>query len=196
MGTTIDMTEPMLPPSTEEAAEGITDGSDTIPPWKEQITLRGLVVSALLGCLFCIITHKLNLTVGVIPSLNVAAGLLGFFFVRSWTGILENLGFRVTRFTRQENTVIQTCVVACYGLAFSGELTFLCLDDFSFFFFFFLRLCLFLCFVVGGWGCCWGGGGVVLVVWMLIHCCSNERKENKSTFHFKCSRFWFIDSGS
>nr|DAD48480.1 TPA_asm: hypothetical protein HUJ06_018417 [Nelumbo nucifera] len=29
-----------------------------------------------LGTLFCIIMHKLNLTVGIIPSLNVAAGLL------------------------------------------------------------------------------------------------------------------------
>ncbi|KAC9456382.1 hypothetical protein E3N88_45802 [Mikania micrantha] len=93
---------------------------ETIPDWKDQITFRGLVVSALLGTLFCIITHKLNLTVGIIPSLNVAAGLLGFFFVKSWTSLLHNLGFFVKPFTRQENTVIQTCVVACYGLAFSG----------------------------------------------------------------------------
>ncbi|MBA0695808.1 hypothetical protein Goari_002407, partial [Gossypium aridum] len=75
---------------------------------------------ALLGTLFCIITHKLNLTVGIIPSLNVGAGLLGFFFVKSWTGFLTKLGFQVSPFTKQENTVIQTCVVACYGLAFSG----------------------------------------------------------------------------
>ncbi|KHN28282.1 Putative metal-nicotianamine transporter YSL6 [Glycine soja] len=30
------------------------------------------------------------------------------------------MGFFTKPFTRQENTVIQTCVVACYGLAFSG----------------------------------------------------------------------------
>ncbi|KAM7509276.1 hypothetical protein LguiA_019729 [Lonicera macranthoides] len=96
------------------------DDFDAIPEWKDQITIRGLVVSALLGTLFCIITHKLNLTVGIIPSLNVAAGLLGFFFVKSWTGVMSKLGFSVRPFTRQENTVIQTCVVACYGLAFSG----------------------------------------------------------------------------
>lgn len=97
------------------------DDFDAIPEWKDQITMRGLVVSALLGTLFCIITHKLNLTVGIIPSLNVAAGLLGFFFVKSWTGFMSKLGFSVRPFTRQENTVIQTCVVACYGLAFSGN---------------------------------------------------------------------------
>lgn len=112
--------EPLITVLAAEEAGGIANDSDKIPPWQEQITVRGLVVSGLLGCLFCIITHKLNLTVGVIPSLNVAAGLLGFFLVRSWTGILNKLGFQVPPFTRQENTVIQTCVVACYGLAFSG----------------------------------------------------------------------------
>ncbi|KAF9604749.1 hypothetical protein IFM89_009701, partial [Coptis chinensis] len=38
----------------------------------------------------------------------------------SWTSFLSKFGFSVKPFTRQENTVIQTCVVACYGLAFSG----------------------------------------------------------------------------
>lgn len=114
MGT--EISDPLLVPSAEKSkAEEMI-----IPPWRDQITIRGLVVSAILGSLFCIITHKLNLTVGVIPSLNVAAGLLGFFLVKSWTGLAEKLGFGGRPFTRQENTVIQTCVVACYGLAFSG----------------------------------------------------------------------------
>ncbi|XP_076893074.1 putative metal-nicotianamine transporter YSL6 isoform X2 [Bidens hawaiensis] len=108
--SSVEISEPLLLESELEP----------IPEWKDQMTFRGLVVSALLGTLFCIITHKLNLTVGIIPSLNVAAGLLGFFFVKSWTAFLHKLGFFVKPFTRQENTVIQTCVVACYGLAFSG----------------------------------------------------------------------------
>ncbi|KAI3714423.1 hypothetical protein L1987_73025 [Smallanthus sonchifolius] len=77
--------------------------SEEVPEWKDQISFRGLVVSGLLGTLFCIITHKLNLTVGIIPSLNVAAGLLGFFMVKSWTSFVDKL---VKLFTRQENTVI------------------------------------------------------------------------------------------
>nr|XP_043617878.1 probable metal-nicotianamine transporter YSL6 [Erigeron canadensis] len=93
---------------------------ETIPEWKHQITSRGLFVSSFLGSLFCIITHRINLTVGIIPSLNVAAGLLGFFFIKSWTTFLEKLGFHAPPFTRQENTVIQTCVVACYGIASSA----------------------------------------------------------------------------
>ncbi|KAK4483234.1 hypothetical protein RD792_010417 [Penstemon davidsonii] len=118
----VEISEPLLH-HEETAAEkirSVDSEEEIIPEWKEQITIRGLVVSAILGTLFCIITHKLNLTVGIIPSLNVAAGLLGFFFVKSWTGFLSKLGFSVRPFTRQENTVIQTCVVACYGLAFSG----------------------------------------------------------------------------
>ncbi|KAL0920314.1 hypothetical protein M5K25_009439 [Dendrobium thyrsiflorum] len=91
-----------------------------VPPWKEQITFRAMVVSFVLSIMFSIIVMKLNLTTGIIPSLNVSAGLLGFFFVKSWTKILEKSGFLKHTFTRQENTVIQTCVVAAYGIAFSG----------------------------------------------------------------------------
>eukprot|EP00253_Pinus_taeda_P031056 PITA_31056 len=91
-----------------------------VPPWWEQITFRAMFLSMLLGIMFCIIVMKLSLTTGVIPSLNVAAGLLGFFFIKAWTKFLEKFGLLKTPFTRQENTVIQTCVVACYGLAFSG----------------------------------------------------------------------------
>ncbi|XP_002986072.2 probable metal-nicotianamine transporter YSL6 [Selaginella moellendorffii] len=101
--------------SVEELFEKVA-----IPRWQDQITLRALVVSAILGGFFCIITHKLSLTVGIIPSLNVSAGLLGFFMIKFWNGVFTRLNFWSRPFTRQENTVVQTCVVACYGIAFSG----------------------------------------------------------------------------
>nr|DAD32412.1 TPA_asm: hypothetical protein HUJ06_011263 [Nelumbo nucifera] len=91
-----------------------------IPPWQNQLTLRAFVVSFLLGILFTFIVMKINLTTGIIPSLNVSAGLLGFFFVKSWTKLLEKSGMLRQPFTRQENTIIQTCVVAISGIAFSG----------------------------------------------------------------------------
>lgn len=122
--SSVEITEPLLDDEFSQQKAIIDRELECIPEWKDQITLRGLVVSALLGTLFCIITHKLNLTVGIIPSLNVAAGLLGFFFVKTWTTFNEKLGFFVKPFTKQENTVIQTCVVACYGLAFSGNFLF------------------------------------------------------------------------
>jgi hypothetical protein len=92
-----------------------------VPSWREQLTLRAFVVSALLAVMFSVIVMKLNLTTGIIPSLNVSAGLLGFFFVRLWTSAFERMGLVRHPFTRQENTVIQTCVVSAYGIAFSGN---------------------------------------------------------------------------
>ncbi|KAI9087801.1 hypothetical protein K1719_030131 [Acacia pycnantha] len=94
--------------------------SREVPPWRNQLTIRALVVSFLLSILFSFIVMKLNLTTGIIPSLNVSAGLLGFFFVKTWTKFLDKSHMLRQPFTRQENTVIQTCVVASSGIAFSG----------------------------------------------------------------------------
>ncbi|XP_009758111.1 putative metal-nicotianamine transporter YSL7 [Nicotiana tabacum] len=91
-----------------------------VPPWKKQITLRAMVTGLILSVVFNFIVCKLNLTTGVIPSLNVAAGLLGFAMIRSWTAVIEKFGKLKQPFTRQENTVIQTCVVASSGIAFSS----------------------------------------------------------------------------
>ncbi|KAL2455117.1 putative metal-nicotianamine transporter YSL7 [Abeliophyllum distichum] len=91
-----------------------------VPPWQKQLTLRAIFTSFILSFVFNIIVCKLNLTTGVIPSLNVAAGLLGFAIVKAWTSVLGKCGMLKQPFTRQENTVIQTCVVASSGIAFSS----------------------------------------------------------------------------
>ncbi|KAL0441198.1 UNVERIFIED_CONTAM: putative metal-nicotianamine transporter YSL5 [Sesamum radiatum] len=91
-----------------------------VPSWRKQLTVRAFAVSFLLSVMFCFIVMKLNLTTGIIPSLNVSAGLLGFFFVKTWTKLIAKSGMLRQPFTRQENTVIQTCVVASSGIAFSG----------------------------------------------------------------------------
>lgn len=88
--------------------------------WTEHITIRGLFVSMMIGIIYSIIAMKLNLTTGMVPNLNVSAALLAFVFVRSWTKVLEKAGFVSKPFTRQENTIIQTCAVACYSIAVSG----------------------------------------------------------------------------
>ncbi|PON47722.1 Oligopeptide transporter [Parasponia andersonii] len=94
--------------------------SQGVPTWRKQVTKRAVAVSYVLSVLFTFIVMKFNLTTGIVPSLNVSAGLLGFFFVKTWTKILEKSGMLKQPFTRQENTVIQTCVVASSGIAFSG----------------------------------------------------------------------------
>jgi hypothetical protein len=106
---------------SEEASVERAFAGQRVPSWREQLTVRAFVVSFFLAVMFSVIVMKLNLTIGIIPSLNVSAGLLSFFFVRLWTGALDKVGLLKTPFTRQENTVIQTCVVAAYGISFSGN---------------------------------------------------------------------------
>lgn len=108
-------------------------------PWTEQITVRSVVTSFVLSIVFIFIVCKLNFTTGIIPSLNVAAGLLGFAAIKAYTALLNNCGLLKQPFTRQENTVIQTFVVASSGIAFSSEFFFSssCLPFLSFFSFFF-----------------------------------------------------------
>ncbi|KAJ1404002.1 Oligopeptide transporter, OPT superfamily [Sesbania bispinosa] len=89
-------------------------------PWTEQITVRGLLVSMMIGIIYSIIVMKLNLTTGMVPNLNASAALLAFVFVRSWTKLLHKAGFVSKPFSRQENTIIQTCAVACYSIAVGG----------------------------------------------------------------------------
>ncbi|BDA49724.1 probable metal-nicotianamine transporter YSL6 [Coccomyxa sp. Obi] len=89
-------------------------------PWLHQITFRSLLVGAMLGTVFSIIIHKLSLTTGIIPSLNIAAGLIGFVTIKGWVSVLKYLRFDPHDFTPQENTVVQTCIVACSSLAFAG----------------------------------------------------------------------------
>lgn len=89
-------------------------------PWTKQITIRGLVVSILLGIVYSVIVMKLNLTTGLVPNLNVSAALLAFLIIRSWTNVLQRAGYVTRPFTKQENTMIQTCAVACYSIAVGG----------------------------------------------------------------------------
>ncbi|CAA2971241.1 metal-nicotianamine transporter YSL2-like isoform X1 [Olea europaea subsp. europaea] len=112
----------MMEIEREDLEETIDQQGDLkrIPPWTKQITIRGIVASLLIGIIFSIIVMKLNLTVGLVPNLNVSAALLAFVSIRTWTKLLQKANFVTTPFTRQENTIIQTCAVACYSIAVGG----------------------------------------------------------------------------
>jgi len=91
-----------------------------IAPWTQQITVRGIVASIAIGIIYSVIVMKLNLTTGLVPNLNVSAALLAFVFLRTWTKLLSKAGIVTSPFTRQENTIVQTCAVACYSIAVGG----------------------------------------------------------------------------
>lgn len=90
------------------------------PPWTKQITARGIVAGSAVGIVYGVIVMKLNLTTGLVPNLNVSAAVSAFVFVKALTKVLRKAGVMSTPFTREENTVIQTCAVACYSIAVGG----------------------------------------------------------------------------
>ncbi|XP_033509093.1 metal-nicotianamine transporter YSL1 isoform X1 [Nicotiana tomentosiformis] len=106
----------------EEEEEQLSESTMRIQPWTKQITLRGIIASTIIGCIYSVIQMKMNLTTGINPNLNVSAALLAYIFIQTWTKILKMLGFVSVPFTRQENTMIQTCSVACYSIALGGGL--------------------------------------------------------------------------
>lgn len=117
-----------------EVTEEMRDGDDEvkrIPPWTKQITVRGIVASVLIGVIYSVIVTKLNLTTGLVPNLNVSAALLAYVILQSWTKVLKKANFTCTPFTKQENTIIQTCAVACYSIAVGGNSLFVILYVFS-----------------------------------------------------------------
>lgn len=102
--------------------------------------VRAFVVSFILSIPFTLIVIKINLTAGIIPSFHLAASLAGFFFIKIWTKFLNQSGLLKQPFTRQENTIIQTCVLASSGIAFGciSILLLFFLSLLSVFLFFFL----------------------------------------------------------
>ncbi|CAN6232674.1 unnamed protein product [Urochloa humidicola] len=95
-------------------------GEEHVPPWQEQVTLRGMVAALLIGFVYTVIVFKLVFSTGNIPTLNVSVALVAFLALRGWTRALERLGIAHHPFTRQENCVIETCAVACYTISFGG----------------------------------------------------------------------------
>ncbi|KAF6153709.1 hypothetical protein GIB67_000942 [Kingdonia uniflora] len=104
----------------EEQKETFEEKMKEIQPWKKQITVRALIASFVIGTLYSVVIMKLNLTTGLVPNLNVSAALVAFISIRSWTKLLQKVGIASLPFTPQENTVIQTCAVACYSIANGG----------------------------------------------------------------------------
>ena len=104
-----------------ESEPAAARAAERVPPWREQITARGMVAALLIGFVFTVIQMKISLSTGLNPTMNVSAALLAFLALRGWTRALGRLGIACRPFTRQENTVVQTCVVACYTIAYGGK---------------------------------------------------------------------------
>jgi hypothetical protein len=71
------------------------------PPWREQITLRSILLGTLLGSGFALVMMKLNLTAGMVPGMGMPSTLVGFFMLTMWNKLIGRLGFKVRPFTAQ-----------------------------------------------------------------------------------------------
>lgn len=100
--------------------ETVGDKTSRLQPWTEQITVRGIIVSIIIGAIYSVIAMKLSLSTGLVPNLNVSAALFAFVLIRTWLKVIQVAGFTTKPFTRQENTMIQTCAVACFSIAQAG----------------------------------------------------------------------------
>ncbi|XP_021314607.1 iron-phytosiderophore transporter yellow stripe 1 isoform X2 [Sorghum bicolor] len=114
----IEKHEPV--PEDMESDPAAAREKEQVPPWREQVTLRGMVAALLIGFMYTVIVLKMVLSTGQLPTLNVSAALMAFLALRGWTRVLERLGVAHRPFTRQENCVVETCAVACYTIAFGG----------------------------------------------------------------------------
>ncbi|RHY15850.1 hypothetical protein DYB32_010710 [Aphanomyces invadans] len=78
-----------------------------------QVTVKSLVVGTVIGAFLSVLGMYYGLKIGVVPSLNVLAGVGGFMLTNWFLKMKMFRGY----FSVQENVVIQTCAVACYSLA-------------------------------------------------------------------------------
>ncbi|KAH0729553.1 hypothetical protein KY290_000678 [Solanum tuberosum] len=81
-----------------------------VPPWNKQITMRAMVTGLILSVIFNFIVCELNLTTGVIPSLNVANGLLGFTEIKSWTALIQQKNIVKETFYHLSQSNLNSCI--------------------------------------------------------------------------------------
>mmetsp|Transcript_20954 Transcript_20954/g.34150 ORF Transcript_20954/g.34150 Transcript_20954/m.34150 type:complete len:741 (-) Transcript_20954:24-2246(-) len=72
--------------------------------WKQHLTLRAIIVGALIGSVGGIILLQISLLSPITPSLNVVFSIFSFAVIR----LLVRLGCSSLKFTKQENTIAQT----------------------------------------------------------------------------------------
>ncbi|CAO2205011.1 unnamed protein product [Urochloa humidicola] len=103
----------------ESSVEAVFAGQAPAPWWR-QVTARSVAASVVLGTVLSFMMMRLGYTTGLVPSFNMSASLVSFFVISSWTRLMRRCGVPSPAFTRQENVVVQTCVIACATLSFYG----------------------------------------------------------------------------
>lgn len=107
------------PQDQEPSVEAVFAGQP-LPPWWRQVTARSVAVSVVVGTVLSFMSMRIGLTAGIVPSFNMSASLISFCVVKSWTRLMDRCGVASQPFTRQENVVVQTCIISCATLSLYG----------------------------------------------------------------------------
>ncbi|XP_062179393.1 probable metal-nicotianamine transporter YSL3 [Phragmites australis] len=107
--------DPRLTPSVERAFE-----VQPLPGFWGIVTLRAMVVSAVLGVVFCFVALRIHMTAGIVPALNMPTSVLSFFFLKWFVALLQSCGIATLPFTRQENMFVLTSITTCINMALTG----------------------------------------------------------------------------
>ncbi|TVU18566.1 hypothetical protein EJB05_34672, partial [Eragrostis curvula] len=107
--------DPRLAPSVERAFD-----VRPLPGFWRQVTPRAMLVSAVLGALFCFIALRIYMTAGLVPSFNMPATVLSFFFLKWTVKLINSCGMATLPFTRQENIFVLTVVNTCIQMTLTG----------------------------------------------------------------------------
>ncbi|GJN35703.1 hypothetical protein PR202_gb24504 [Eleusine coracana subsp. coracana] len=102
--------DPRLAPSVERVFEGQS-------PQTGPVTLRGMVVAAVLGVVFCFITLRIHMTAGIVPTFNMPSAVLSFFFLKCLASLTKSCGISALPFTRQENVFVMSAINASVNVA-------------------------------------------------------------------------------
>ncbi|TVU18554.1 hypothetical protein EJB05_34660 [Eragrostis curvula] len=107
--------DPRFTPSVERAFEGQPERG-----FLGHVTLRALIVSAVLAVIFCFIDLRIHMTAGIVPSMNMPITVLSFFYLKWLVSLMKRCGIAAQSFTRQENTFVVTAVNGCVNVALTG----------------------------------------------------------------------------
>uniref|UniRef100_A0A8R7QZ76 Uncharacterized protein n=1 Tax=Triticum urartu TaxID=4572 RepID=A0A8R7QZ76_TRIUA len=90
-----------------ESEPAAARAAEHVPSWREQVTVHGMVAALLIGVVYTVIVMSSTSPRGSSPRSTSSP-------------CCSRLGIAYRPFTRQENTVVQTCAVACYTIGFGG----------------------------------------------------------------------------
>ncbi|KAF0924778.1 hypothetical protein E2562_014886 [Oryza meyeriana var. granulata] len=79
-----------------------------------------MAIAILLGNVFCFVTLRIHMVVGIVPGLNMPTSVLSFYCLKWVVTLLRHCGIIALPFTRQEDIFLLTSVNICITIALTA----------------------------------------------------------------------------